>query len=215
MRLFHLPLFIASFGLISAAAGSPPEILHLRDFTDTKEGVPAEGWTEEADNIIHLKGNGGDLISKLEYTNFVLEWDWKLTEKANNGIKYWVTKVGGKQWLGIEYQMIDDLRNEDGLKGGSHATAALYDIKPPIADKGLKPVGEWNSSKVVVQNGNIEHWLNGKLVAEADTKGDAWKQLIAASKFKNKEGFAPGNGKIMLTNHHDETWFRNIRIEAK
>lgn len=210
-----LPLFIASFGLISAAIGSPAETLHLVDFTDTQGAAPSGGWSEESDNIIHLKGSGGNLISKLEYTNFVLEWDWKLSEKANNGIKYWVTKVDGKQWLGIEYQMIDDLRNEDGLKGGSHATGALYDIKAPIADKGLKPVGEWNSSKVVVQNGSIEHWLNGKLVAEADTKSDEWKQLIAASKFKNKEGFAPGNGKIMLTDHRDETWFRNIRIEAK
>ena len=65
---------------------------------------------------------------------------------------------------------------------------------------------------VVVKEGKIEHWLNGKLCSSADSKTDDWKEHIAKSKFKNKEGFAPGRGKLMLTEHGDPTWFRNIRI---
>lgn len=174
---------------------------------------PGAGW-KIANGELHLDGTpGGMLLSDKEYTNFELEWEWKVESGGNNGVKYWVTKVGGKEWLGIEYQMIDDAKHPDGLKGGSHVTGSIYDIKEPAKDKPLNPPGEWNTSRVVVKDGKIEHYLNGKLVCEADTKSDEWKTRIAASKFKNKVGFAPGNGHIMITDHTDETWYRNIRVK--
>ena len=188
--------------------------LTLADFTTNGGEAPGPLWKPEG-NVIHLTGKGGgSLISKAEFTNFELEWDWKLDVGGNNGIKYWVTKIGGKEWLGIEYQMIDDNAHPDAKRGDSHSTACIYDIKAAAKDKPLKPIGEWNTSKIVVNNGKIQHWLNGALVSEADTTSDDWKQRIAASKFKSKENFAPGHGKIMLTEHGDETWFRNIRIKA-
>ena len=175
--------------------------------------APGPGWVVEEGGVLHLAGKGaGLLLSEKEYASFELEWDWKLAEGGNNGIKYWVTKVGGKEWLGIEYQMIDDLKHADGLKGGSHNTGSIYDIYDSAKDKVLKPIGEWNNSRVVVKDGKIEHWLNGKLCSSADSKTDDWKEHIAKSKFKNKEGFAPGRGKLMLTEHGDPAWFRNIRI---
>ena len=174
---------------------------------------PGAGWQVEEGGVLHLAGKGaGLLLSEKEYTNFELEWEWKLATGSNNGIKYWVTKVGGKEWLGIEYQMIDDFKNSDGLRGGSHNTGSIYDIYDSAKDKVLKPVGEWNSSRVVVKDGKIEHWLNGRLCSSADSKTEDWKEHIAKSKFKSKEGFAPGRGKLMLTEHGDPTWFRNIRI---
>ncbi|WP_395752329.1 DUF1080 domain-containing protein [Prosthecobacter sp.] len=210
MRTLLSLLALATF------AAAEPVTLTLADFTDTKEAAPSGGWTTESDGTIHLNGKGGGaLISKNEYSNFVLEWEWKVNPKGNNGIKYWVTKVGGKEWLGIEYQMIDDSGHPDGLKGGSHTTASIYDIKEPMTGKLVKPAGEWNVSKIVVQDGKIQHWLNDALACEADTTTPEWKERIAKSKFKNKEGFAPGKGKIMLTEHGDETWFRNIKLTAK
>ena len=175
--------------------------------------APGPGWAVEEGGVLHLAGKGaGLLLSEKEYSSFDLEWEWKVAEGGNNGIKYWVTKVGGKEWLGIEYQMIDDFKHPDGLKGGSHNTGSIYDIYDSAKDKVLKPVGEWNSSRVVVKDGKIEHWLNGKLCSSADSKTEDWKEHIAKSKFKSKEGFAPGRGKLMLTEHGDPTWFRNIRI---
>lgn len=209
-------LLAATLAFTHALTAAEPVTLTLADFTDLKDGPPSGGWTAESDGTIHLVGKGGgNLISKKEYSNFVLEWEWKLMPGGNNGVKYWVTKVGGKEWLGVEYQMIDDQKHPDGLKGGSRTTGSIYDIKEPVKDKAVKPAGEWNKSKIVVQDGKIEHWLNGKLAAEADTKTPEWKERIAASKFKNKEGFAPGNGRLMLTEHGDETWYRNIRLTAK
>ncbi len=174
---------------------------------------PGAGWVVEA-GVLHLNGTkGGMLLSDKEYINFELEWEWKIDAGGNNGVKYWVTKVGGKEWLGIEYQMIDDNKHPDGLRGGSHVTASIYDIKAPVAGKILKPVGEWNSSRVVVKDGKIQHWLNGALASEADTTTEEWKQMVGASKFKSKAGFAPGKGRIMLTDHGDKAWFRNIRVK--
>jgi hypothetical protein len=222
---FHAPLttsthamrtLLALLAFASVVSAAEPVFLTLADFTNLQGETPSGGWTAEGDNGIHLAGKGGgNLISKNEYTNFELEWEWKLNEKGNNGIKYWVAKIGGKEWLGIEYQMIDDSGHPDGLRGGSHTTASIYDIKEPVAGKLVKPAGEWNTSKIVVQDGKIQHWLNGALASEADTNAPEWKEMIAKSKFKNKEGFAPGKGKIMLTEHGDETWFRNIKLTAK
>lgn len=187
----------------------------LAGWTGQDGAKPGPGWVIQ-EGSIHLNGEkGGNLLSEKEYENFDLEWEWKVESGGNNGVKYWVTKVGGKEWLGIEYQMIDDAKHPDGLKGGNRTTGAIYDIKAPEEGKPLNPPGQWNSSRVVVQDGKIQHWLNGKLVCSADTTTDAWKTLIAASKFKKKEGFAPGKGRIMLTDHHDKVWIRNMRITEK
>lgn len=202
--------------LVQAAAAA--------DFVSLFDGQSLAGWTPAdgkavgagwvIDNgALHLNGTpGGNLLSSKEYTNFELEWEWKVDSGGNNGVKYWVTQIGGKEWLGIEYQMIDDSKHPDGLKGGSHVTASIYDIKEPAKDKPLNPPGQWNLSKVVVKDGKIEHWLNGKLVCEADTASREWKERIAASKFKKKQGFAPGHGRIMITDHHDKVWYKSIRI---
>lgn len=207
---------LVSLALVSSSFSAEPVQLSLADFTSLKGEAPAAGWAAEGESVIHLSGKGaGALISKNEYSNFVLEWEWKLNAKGNNGIKYWVTQIGGKEWLGIEYQMIDDSGHPDGLKGGSHTTGSIYDIKEPVPGKAVKPAGEWNTSKIIVQDGKIQHWLNGALASEADTTTPEWKDMIAKSKFKNKEGFAPGKGKIMLTEHGDETWFRNIKLTVK
>ena len=175
--------------------------------------APGPGWKVEEGGVLHLEGKGaGFLLSEKEYASFELEWEWKLATGSNNGIKYWVTKVGGKEWLGIEYQMIDDAVHPDGKRGGNHDTGSIYDLVDSAKDKVMKPIGEWNSSRVLLKDGKIEHWLNGKLCSSVDTKSDEWKACLAKSKFKNKEGFAPGRGKLMLTEHGDPTWFRNIRI---
>jgi Domain of Unknown Function (DUF1080) len=211
MRFVSTLILVSVAGILLAATA--PETLTLKDFTDGSGKAPGGGWSTETGGMIHLKGKGGNLITRTDYTNFVLEWDWKVIPGGNNGVKYWVTDVSGAgEWLGIEYQMIDDAKNEDGLRGGSHTTASFYDIQEPEPGKTLNPAGEWNASRVVVKDGVLEHWLNGKRVGTADTRTDDWRRRVAASKFRDKKGFAPGHGRIMLTDHQDETWFRNLRV---
>jgi hypothetical protein len=205
---------LLSLLLTGAAAAADSVTLTLADFT-TPDGKPAPaGWVAESDGVIHLTGGGGNIVSQKEYASFEVEWEWKVAPGGNNGLKYWVAPLGEKkEWLGIEYQMIDDWKHSDGLKGGSHTTACIYDIKPAAPDKPFKSATDWNQSKVIVKDGKIEHWLNGRMVVAADTSSDEWKALVAKSKFKNKPGFAPGKGRIMLTDHKDETWYRNIRVK--
>lgn len=183
----------------------------LSGWTQAGGKAPGKGW-QVIDGVLQLNGAGGNLLSEKEYENFELEWQWKIEKNGNNGIKYWVTAVGGSEWLGIEYQMIDDETNGDAKSKPSHASASFYDIKAAAADKPLKAPGEWNTSKVVSSKGKLQHFLNGVMVVEADTKAEEWKQLVAASKFKNKAGFAPGKGRIMLTDHQDKVWIKSINI---
>ena len=212
-------LFVFAMLAMSSARGaeSPWQSLFdgktLAGWTAIDGKAPGAGW-QVVDGTLHLNGKGGNIVSAAEYSSFELEWEWKIKAKGNNGVKYWVTQVGGKEWLGIEYQMIDDGGHPDGKPGSNHATASIYDIKAAGANKPMRPIGEWNQSRVIIKDGKIQHFLNGSLVVEADTTTEEWKQLLAASKFRNKTGFAPGKGKIMLTDHSDPVWYRNIRIRS-
>lgn len=183
----------------------------LAGWTTLEGKPPGEGW-QVVDGTLHLKGEGGNIVAAGEYGSFELEWQWKIQKKGNNGVKYWVTKVAGKEWLGLEYQMIDDGAHPDGKPGSSHATASIYDIKAAAPDKPLRPAGEWNQSRIVAKDGKLQHFLNGTLVVELDTKAEEWNTLLGKSKFRNKTGFAPGTGKIMLTDHKDPVWYKDIRV---
>jgi hypothetical protein len=208
-----LPLF-ACFLVSSAFAGEPVSLFDGKTFsgwTGQEGKAPGPGW-KIADGVLHLDGAGGNLFSEKEYSNFDLEWEWKIAEAGNNGVKYWVTKVGGKEWLGIEYQMLDDAKHPDGKNGEKRLTASFYDIQAPGVKTPVNPPGEWNKSRIVAKEGKLQHWINGVLVGEADTNSADWKAKVAESKFKGREGFAPGKGKIMITDHKDKVWYRNIRI---
>lgn len=177
------------------------------------DGTPAQagsGW-EVADGILHRKGAGGDLYTAKEYGDFVLEWEWKISPGGNSGVKYRVTRYGNAL-LGIEYQLLDDAKHADG-KSATHRTASIYDLFAAAADKPVKPVGEWNRSKVVVRGSHFEHWLNGAKVAECDTSDAAWKDAVAKSKFRKQPDWAQNRkGKILLQDHGNEVWFRNLTI---
>jgi hypothetical protein len=174
---------------------------------------PAGGW-EVVDGTLHAiaKVKGSEIITEKKFKDFELSWDWKVPEKGNNGVKYFVTEERPKA-PGPEYQMIDDHGHPDGLRGGLHQTAAFYDVLPPAADKPLKTPGEWNNSKIVARGQHVEHWLNGKKVLEFELDSPEVKAGLAKSKFPKNEGFGEHiEGHIMLTYHQDDCWFKNIKI---
>jgi hypothetical protein len=178
-----------------------------------KKSPPEAGWKVE-DGLLKkvAKQRGGDIVTDQTFGDFDLRWEWRVAAGGNNGVKYLVTEQRTSA-PGHEYQMIDDSGHPDGRLGAKRQTAAFYDVLPPAADKQLKPVGEWNSSRILVQGNHVEHWLNGKKVLEYDLGSDAVKAAVAASKFKNSAGFGTKiNGHIMLTDHQDECWFRNLKI---
>jgi len=161
---------------------------------------------------------GGDLISVETYENFELIWDWKLNTKGNSGIKYNVSEELSLSWppsraaLGWEYQMIDDSSLSDQASM-DNSSGALYDMIAPNKDKVIKPIGEFNSSRIIVNGNHCEHWLNGKKVLEYEMGSAQFDSLFRKSKFKDIPGFAnKKNGHIALQDHAEASWFRNIKI---
>jgi hypothetical protein len=168
---------------------------------------------------------GGDLMTVDSFADFELSFEWKVTPGANSGVKYNVSEAmsiaqggagtgGGPTHsaLGFEYQVLDDDRHEDG-KLPTHRSGALYDLIAPNAKKQLRPVGEWNQSRVIFRGNHGEHWLNGQKIVEFELGTARMDSLLAASKYKTIPGFGTRRrGHIVLQDHGDEVYFRAIKV---
>lgn len=158
----------------------------------------------------------GDLLTNNEYENFHLKYDWKISPTGNSGLIFWVQEdtVKYKQTYhtGPEMQVLDNDGHKDG-KIAKHRAGNLYDLiqgeKEPV-----KAVGEWNTAEVISNKGTLEFILNGVSVIKTHYGDDAWKQMIAGSKFKQWPDFGTiFKGHIALQNHDSDVWFKNIMIK--
>ncbi len=185
----------------------------LEEWT-TASGAPVQagGWVMEEGGVLHRVGKGEQLYSREEFENFELEFEWRVAKGANSGVKYRVAQYGEKgKLLGAEYQILDDDAHPNGKKAKTSA-ASLYDVAAPGAEKKLKPVGEWNSTRIVADGSRLRHYLNGVKVLEVDTASREWKAMIAESKFRGIADFATKKGRILIQDHGDEVWFRGMRV---
>jgi 3-keto-disaccharide hydrolase len=163
---------------------------------------------------------GGDLMTRETFRDFELTWEWKISRAGNSGVKYNVSEeistaaAPNHAALGFEYQLLDDSLHEDN-KVPSHRTGALYDLIRPNPSKTLKPVGEWNTSAIVFRGNHGEHWLNGTKIVEFDLETPLMDTLLAHSKYRDIKDFAQRRaGHIVLQDHGDEVYFRNIKIRV-
>ena len=198
------------------------------------DSFPAKGWTV-ADGVLSVTGSGGgesagggDILTRERYSSFELALEFRLTPGANSGIKYFVQPdlrpidASGQpaatgSAIGCEFQLLDDERHPDAKLGrdGNRTLASLYDLIPATADKPSRPIGEWNSARIVVRGPHVEHWLNDVKVVEYERGSDSFRALVGESKYKNIPGFGEWHdGHILLQDHGDPVSFRNVRIRS-
>ncbi len=156
----------------------------------------------------------GDLVTRETFETFDLRFEFRLSECANSGVVYGVDLGGEATWhTGPEYQLLDDdCENYASVDSAQH-TASAYDLFPAV-DAALRPAGMWNEGRIVVEAGQVEHWLNGEEVLEYERSGPRWDRAVAASKFTQWPAFGKtiGGGHVALQDHGSEVAFRNIRI---
>lgn len=197
------------------------------------DGQTTRGWQifkgrknntwEVGDGVLHCKalyenttGDGderADLMTSEQFENFELQFDWKIAKEGNSGVMFRVTEEFEQPYYsGPEYQLMDDagFPNEtpDHLTGSNYGMHAAGKTK-------IKPAGEWNTSKIVVNKNHVEHWFNGDKVVEYELNSPEWIALKKASKWNEATGYgASSKGHIVLQDHGSEAWFRNIKIKT-
>jgi hypothetical protein len=158
---------------------------------------------------------GGDLTTDEEYENYHLIVEWKISEGGNSGIIFGVKEdsIFKKSYLtGMEMQVLDNNKHPDA-KITKHRAGDLYDLIS-CSKETVKPVGEWNHAEVIYNNNTLQLILNGETVVNTVVGDDNWNKLVAGSKFKTMKGFGTfRKGRIVLQDHGDKVWYRNIKIK--
>lgn len=188
------------------------------------DSFPKKGWEIKDGELIVLaanggeSSNGGDIITVKQYKNFILDVDFKITDGANSGIKYFVqTELNAQAGsaIGCEWQILDDLRHPDAKlgKNGNRTLGSLYDLIPAPTDKPFR-TGEFNTARIIVQDNHVEHWLNGTKLLSYERNNPQWEALVDESKYVIWPNF--GNfeqGYLLLQDHGNEVHFKNIKIK--
>ena len=183
---------------------------HWRGF---KKGGFPEGWIIDGDALTRTE-SGGDIVTREPYDSFELRLEWKISPGGNSGIMWHVIEsddVQATYQSGPEMQVLDDAGYPDIEP--EHSAGACYALYPP-SSAATKPVGEWNQVRLRVDDGHVEHWLNGVKICYYQLWSEDWNERVQASKFSSMPLFARArSGYIALQDHGDAVWFRNLRIK--
>jgi len=188
---------------------------------------PTKGW-EIQDGVLRVdpsggaeSANGGDIVTVKKYRNFILKVDFKITKGANSGIKYFVNtdlNKGDGSAIGCEYQILDDKNHPDAKLGvkGNRQLGSLYDLIPPDRSDPNYRFDEqgFNTAMIIVNGNRVQHYLNGVKILEYVRNTQEFNALVAYSKYANWPNFGnQAEGNILLQDHGNEVFFKNIKIK--
>ncbi len=175
-----------------------------------QEGPPEQGWRVDDGAIFHAKGGGGgDLITDAQFGDFDFRFSWRVGARGNSGVIWHVLETADATYMtGPEYQVLDDQALQPDPR---HGAGALYDLVGN--EKAVtRPAGAWNEGRIVIQNGRVQHWLNGVKLLDVACAGTEWEQRVAASKFRDWPFGKSASGHLALQDHGDEVAYRDLRI---
>ena len=194
-----------------------------------KKSVTAGSWKIKDGCLVLPQGNGrpngtgGDLVTNAMFTNFEFQFEWRVGPVGNSGVEYLFTEGEkrtasfypgdtGDSPMGFEYQVLDDAPHASNA--ANRLAASIYSLVTATG-KTLRPVGEFNQGRIVVDGNHVEHWLNGRKVAECELGSPALQRIIASSKYK----YYPGVGvkratAIALQDHGAEVAYRNLKLRV-
>ncbi|KAA0992324.1 3-keto-disaccharide hydrolase [Dyadobacter aurulentus] len=183
-------------------------------------GKEVKNWVVQDSALVCLgaakDAHGGDLVYDGTFKDFDLSWEWKVDKGSNSGVMYHVVedpKYKAPYETGPEYQIIDDIGFPEKLEDWQK-TGADYAMKIAGPEKKLKQVGEWNTSRIVYDNGKVQHWLNGALILSFEVSSEEWKKERNSGKWNDFPDYAISDeGKIALQDHGNKAYFKNIRIK--
>lgn len=184
---------------------------HFRGYR--KPEFPTRGWAVIDGTLRRVAGpSGGDIATREQYGDFEFVCEWLVTPGANSGIIYRSTEDKGSSWeTGFEFQILDDAAHRDGSTPKTRA-GSLYDLVAPSRDV-VRPAGEWNEARIVARGDHLRHYLNGVLIVDIRLDSDEYRAAHATSKWPGMADFGKrAKGHIVLQDHGDEVWFRNIRV---
>lgn len=178
---------------------------------------PITAWSVDKGTIHcngHIKGAPAvDLITDGEYASFILELQWKISPQSNSGIMFHVDENHQNTWeSGPEYQIVDDKGWPGKLEPWQH-TGCNYAMQ--VAEHvNIHPVGQWNTTKIVVNGAHVEHWLNGRKILEYTLWSPEWQKQKESGKWKDHPDYGMNKtGHIALQYHGGDVWFRDIRLK--
>jgi hypothetical protein len=194
------------------------------------DGFPAEGWTME-DGVLTVEATDGgestgpgDIVTVDTFSNFDFVFEFKISEGANSGVKYFVDPAlnkGEGSAIGCEFQILDDAVHPDAKMGvnSNRTMGSLYDLitaenySAKGRSKQVKDVGQWNQGRIVSHNGKVQHWLNNEKIIEFDRHSQMFRALVAYSKYKVWPGFCQWpEGSLLLQDHGNEVSFKNLKV---
>ncbi len=177
-----------------------------------KSSTPPAGWKAVNGELVR-QDRGGDLMTADQFGDFELRLEWKVSKNGNSGIMFRVVEQGEYPWeTGAEFQILDNAGHRDG-KDPMTSAGSNYAMHPPVRDV-TRPVGEWNDVRLIVRGAHVEHWMNGVKLLDYELWSDDWTKRMQASKFAKMPGYARAKrGHIVLQDHGDLVWFRNLKIK--
>ena len=177
-----------------------------------KSTSPPAGWKAVKGELVR-EASGGDLMTIEQFGDFELRLEWKVAKNGNSGIMFRVTDQAGLTYeTGPEFQILDNAGHKDGQNPMTSA-GSNYAMHPPVRDVS-RPVGEWNDVRLIVRGAHVEHWMNGVKLLEYELWSEDWDKRMKASKFAKMPLYGRAKrGHIVLQDHGDLVWYRNVKIK--